>query len=194
MARDDYIEVKDRVQEFMAKYPDGSLAGSWEWTERLGEPWIVYRAEAYRTPTDPRPGIGYAWEPVPGRTPFTRDSELMVAETSAWGRALAALGIAVHRGIATGDEVRNARARQSQADYDPDQGSSPRDHRVSAKQLSLLKRLCDEAGHKDRDTALAYLNATLVELNHPTVASVHLLPKEHASAIIQTLQNRSTTH
>jgi hypothetical protein len=29
-----------------------------------------------------RPGIGMAWEPFPGRTPYTKASELMNAETS----------------------------------------------------------------------------------------------------------------
>lgn len=113
MARDDYIEVKDRLATFLEKYPEGSMSGEWRFVDRLGEQWIAYRAEAYRTPTDPRPGVGWAWEPLPGRTPFTKDSELMVAETSAWGRALAAIGIAVHKGIASGDEVRAAENRRA---------------------------------------------------------------------------------
>jgi len=49
-----------------------------------------------------------ASEPVPGKTNFTRDSELMNAETSAWGRALIAVGAAdAKRGIASANEVRN---------------------------------------------------------------------------------------
>ncbi len=53
------------------------------------------------------PGQGTAWEPVPGPTPFTRDSELQNAETSAWGRAIAALGFKVKDGIASAEDVRN---------------------------------------------------------------------------------------
>lgn len=196
MARDDYIEVKDRLQTFMEKYPNGSLQGSWEWTDRLGEPWIVYRAEAYRTPDDPRPGVGYAWEPVPGRTNFTRDSELQNAETSAWGRALAALGIAVHKGIATGDEVRAAEARRTErtrptqpepdqwTTVDPAQGAEPRDFRVSAKQLGMIKALCDKAGITDKDEALGHVNDFLASASLPTVNSLHELPKHHASSVI----------
>jgi hypothetical protein len=52
-----------------------------------------------------------AWEPVPGKTPYTRGSELMVAETSAWGRALAAIGIATNKSVASAEEVRSARER-----------------------------------------------------------------------------------
>lgn len=120
MAREDYIEVSVRIQEFYDKYPNGSLQGEWEYTNRDGEQWLVYKAYAYRTPDDPRPGIGFAWEPIPGRTQFTRGSELMNGETSAWGRALAALGIAVRTGIATANEIRAAEARQTEPTKGPE--------------------------------------------------------------------------
>jgi hypothetical protein len=35
----------------------------------------------------------------------------MVAETSAWGRALAAIGIATNKSVASAEEVRSARER-----------------------------------------------------------------------------------
>src|SRR5215472_9113311 len=120
---DDYVDVAERITEFYDRYPDGSLsAGADCWRSVQAEGWdkngdhvmqtfVVYRAEAYRTPSDPRPGIGVAWEVFPGRTPYTRGSELMNAETSAWGRALAALGIATKRGIASRQEVQGARER-----------------------------------------------------------------------------------
>jgi hypothetical protein len=74
---------------------------------------IVYAAAAYRTPDDPRPGIGIAWEPFPGRTPYTAASELMNAETSAWGRAIIAVGASDSKpGIASRDEVRTRRAER----------------------------------------------------------------------------------
>ena len=47
----------------------------------------------------------------------------MVGETSAWGRAMAALGIATKKGIATGHEVRMAKARQEAPK--PDDGPDP---------------------------------------------------------------------
>lgn len=111
MNREDYIEVKDRIQTFYEQFPDGSLQSEYETLAVNGEPFLVVKAYAYRTPEDQRPGVGHAWEAIPGRTPFTKGSELMNGETSAWGRALAALGIAVHRGIASGDEVRAAQGR-----------------------------------------------------------------------------------
>ena len=113
---EDYIPVNERIAEFIRKYPEGSLRPLWpdEPYRVLGEgetKWLVYGACAYRTPDDPAPGVGLAWEPVPGRTPYTRGSELMVAETSAWGRALAAIGIATNKSVATAEEVRSAQER-----------------------------------------------------------------------------------
>lgn len=113
----DYVDVAERIAEFRAKYPNGSLRpAALErpfWVEDVPGigPRLVYVAAAYRGPEDTNPGVGSAWEPLPGRTPYTRDSELMVAETSAWGRAIVAtLAADTHRGIASRDEVR---ARQS---------------------------------------------------------------------------------
>ena len=67
---------------------------------------IVYSAALYRDPQDLLPAIGTAWEEIPGRTPYTKGSELMNAETSAWGRACIAAGIPSKK-IASFEEVRN---------------------------------------------------------------------------------------
>ena len=111
----DYIDVAERIVEFRTKHPEGSLQQvTLDFKEVAGGWWVVYTAAAYRTPEDPRPGIGTAWEPVPGKTNFTRDSELQNAETAAWGRAIvAALAADTKRGIASAEEVRN---RQDQPD------------------------------------------------------------------------------
>lgn len=110
----DYIDVAARIVEFRTKHPQGSLQqASLEFKEVAGKWWVIYTAAAYRAPDDERPGIGTAWEPVPGKTNFTRDSELQNAETAAWGRAIvAALAADTKRGIASSEEVRNRRADQ----------------------------------------------------------------------------------
>jgi len=103
----DYVDVAERIRGFKEQYPDGSLQGEMTGIVSAGDKqFIVYKALAYRSPVDERPGIGWAWEPVPGPTPFTRDSELMNAETSAWGRAIVALGFETKK-IASANEVRN---------------------------------------------------------------------------------------
>ena len=68
--------------------------------------YVVFSAALYRDPEDLLPAIGTAWEEIPGRTPYTKGSELMNAETSAWGRACIAAGIPSKK-IASFEEVRN---------------------------------------------------------------------------------------
>lgn len=105
----DYIDVAQRIVEFRERFPDGSLQQvDLQFIDFAGKSWVVFTAAAYRTPDDPRPGHGTAWEPVPGPTNFTKDSELQNAETSAWGRALVAvLAADTKRGVASANEVRN---------------------------------------------------------------------------------------
>ncbi|TLF72891.1 hypothetical protein [Nocardia cyriacigeorgica] len=108
----DYVEVSERIVEFRTLHPAGSLRPVDPTQpyriERVGDDtFIVVVAAAYRSPDDLVPGIGMAWETYPGRTNFTRGSELQNAETSAWGRAIvAALAADTKRGIASADEVR----------------------------------------------------------------------------------------
>lgn len=105
----DYIDVATRIVEFREKYPEGRLRQKdVKFIDFAGKSWVVYTAEALRTPDDPAPAHGTAWEPVPGPTQFTRDSELQNAETAAWGRAMvAALAVDTRKGIASSEEVRN---------------------------------------------------------------------------------------
>jgi hypothetical protein len=114
----DYVDVAERIRIFREQYPTGSLqpvnpAEPFTVTTIGERTYITYTAAAYRTPDDPRPGIGVAWEPFPGRTPYTKDSEAMVAETSAWGRAIVAALAADTKRIASRDEVQ-ARREQKQ--------------------------------------------------------------------------------
>ena len=114
---DGYVTVPERIATFKELYPDGCFQPAyperpWEVItvpNADGEPvtFIAYAAAAYRTADDPRPGIGVAWERVPGLTNFTRNSELQNAETSAWGRAIIAVlaADAKTQGIASAHEV-----------------------------------------------------------------------------------------
>jgi hypothetical protein len=110
---DNYVDVAERIRLLKEKYPEASLQPADPsrpyWIEDVPNvgPRLVYVAACYRTPDDARPGIGMAWEPIPGLTPFTKGSELMVAETSAWGRAIVAALAADSQKVASADEVRN---------------------------------------------------------------------------------------
>lgn len=120
----DYIEVKDRLVLFFDAYPEGSIQGDYELTEVNGEQTYIYTAKAYRHPADERPGVGHAAEVIPGRTPFTRGSELENAGTSATGRALVSLGIAAHKGVASAQDVRKAQLENKDFKQLPPAGAS----------------------------------------------------------------------
>jgi len=157
MSRDDYNEVSQRIIEFREKYPTGclrpaDLSKPFEIVTIGDQTFIVVVAAAYRTPDDPMPGVGMAWEPCPGRTNFTRLSELQNCETSAWGRALIAVGAAdAKKGIASADEVR-LRARDAGVEQ-----STPREPKpITRAMVTKLQIMLDEAGIKKREEKLAY--------------------------------------
>lgn len=112
----DYIEVSTRVADFRAKFPNGRLRQkSLEFVNIGGKDWVVYTAEAWRDENDPAPAQGTAWEPIPGRTPYTKDSEIQNAETAAWGRAIIAAGASdAKEGIASREEISSQAARQEE--------------------------------------------------------------------------------
>jgi len=142
---DNYVDVAERIRQLRDKYPDATLQPADPsrpfWIEDVPNigPRLIYVAACYRTADDMRPGIGMAWEPLPGLTPFTKGSELMVAETSAWGRAIVAALAADTQKVASADEVRNRQASNAQP--------SKRDHNaktlcVTTKRYQHQSRSC----------------------------------------------------
>lgn len=148
----DYIDVAERVRLFRERYPEGSLqpvdpAHPFQVIEVAGHTFIVYVAAAYRHPDDPRPGIGTAWEPFPGRTPYTRDSEVMVAETSAWGRAIKACLLDDKAKIASLDEIRARKASETPRQTRQEAPTAPNTGEpVTNPQKGLIRRLAHEKG------------------------------------------------
>lgn len=113
-----YNTVAERIAEFREKHPDGVLRPMdperpFTVVEVGGQSFVAFTAAAYRTPDDLFPGVGTAWEPVPGPTKFTRNSELQNAETAAWGRAIIAVGAAdAKKGVASREDVVSRAAEQ----------------------------------------------------------------------------------
>ena len=110
----DYVEVKDRIKLFYKLFGQGRLVTGEVrlTTEPDGVPRVMVQGLAYRSPEDPLPGVGWSWLEVPGKTPYTRGSEVENAETSAWGRAIGALGILIDRSIASSNEIENKRGEE----------------------------------------------------------------------------------
>lgn len=142
----DYVDVAERIREFRTKYPEGTLQAECQFTELDGRCWVVVKAYAFRTPDDPRPGTGLAWEVVPGKTPYTKDSELQNSESSAWGRAIIAVGAADAKKIASYEEVRNRQAPQDVTD--------------NAVGRASLGALCEENGWPKEALAAVFQQRT----------------------------------
>lgn len=203
-----YNDVASRMREFFTAYPDGRLRPAAPWrVEHIGEKaFVVFEAAAYRTADDPNPGVGTAWEPFPGRTPYTRDSELMNAETSAWGRAILAVGAAdTRKGIASAEEVRNRQAeRDSWEGAAPAQAPSPEQgqaytalldviNAAASSEIGAIGKEVHAAKAEGRITAYHYerlaraASARLAKLNgeHPGDKPYEGMPDDHPNPTVE---------
>lgn len=101
-----YVTVNQRLIAALAKYPELRVVEEPHRVETIGDQtMLVCAVWVYTTPDDSRPVRGSVTEPFPGKTPYTRNSELMVGMTSAVGRALGYLGFGIDSSIASNDEV-----------------------------------------------------------------------------------------
>lgn len=126
----DYVEVAERMNEFFEKHPQGSFDSECAFNEVDGRWLAVVKAYAYRDREDPHPGVGLAAEFIPGRTPYTKDSELENAQTSAIGRAILSVGASRAKRVASYEEVRNRIAESNAPD--------------NAQGRQALRDLCEE--------------------------------------------------
>ena len=105
MNLDGYVTVNERLKMALAKYPDLRVMELPFLVQEInGDTFLWCAVAVYPTP-EHEPTNGSVLEPMPGRTPYTRNSELMVGYTSALGRALGYLGFGIDKGIASNDEV-----------------------------------------------------------------------------------------
>ena len=106
---DDYIEVKDRVKQLKKDYPDSVIQTD---VIELTDTRVTIKAFIYLDNEGKKPTTGHSYMNIPGTTSFTRGSELENAETSAVGRAIANLGYAIDKSIASRDEVQSKQVEE----------------------------------------------------------------------------------
>jgi hypothetical protein len=179
----DYIEVPERIIAFYEKYPEGRITGTdTPYSIKIDEQeFIVFHARAYRTPDDTHPGDGWAWEPVPGTTPFTKNSELMNAQTAAIGRAIVGVGLLASRKVASAEEVRN---RQAEEEVKPKKGPAKKKKTIPVKTAEALEPavrswLDDHPDMRDRFKAKV-VNLGVDAPNRELVDVLAQLPNEKA--------------
>lgn len=121
-----YVDVAERIRLAMEKWPEASFQNQGTIVVMVKDrPFVQVTVALYRDPQDVRPAIATAWEPIPGATPYTRDSEMMNAETSAMGRAVIAAGIPSKK-VASAEDVRN-RQQPTTTQFQPPDDEVPDD-------------------------------------------------------------------
>lgn len=152
----DYVQVKDRLAKFYELYGNGRLvtAEVVMLTAPDNKQRVMVKALAYRNPDDPLPGVGHSWLELPGSTPYTKGSEVENAETSAWGRAIAALGILTDASIASAQEVRDKSQPTPANDGDAPEPMPPPKEKYTETEV-MLGRIT-KAGTVKRGTAEMY--------------------------------------
>ena len=102
----DYVDVPTRFRLALDKWPELRVIEEPAKVIEIGDKtFISVTMTVYRDPLDPLPCVATCWEPWPGRTPFTLNSEAMNCSTSALGRAL---GMMIPFGkMASFEEVQN---------------------------------------------------------------------------------------
>ena len=103
---DNYVDVPTRLRMSLEKYPDLRVQESQPVFREIGNKlYIEIKCTVWRDKEDQLPAIAYCWEPFPGTTPYTRDSEQMNCSTSALGRALGMMGFGIDHKMASKQEV-----------------------------------------------------------------------------------------
>ena len=117
MNLDGYVTVAQRLAMALDKWPELRVTELPPKVVTVGDStYIEVTTTVWRTPDDPIPAQASCWEVWPGKTPFTRDSEQQNASTSALGRCLGLMGVAVDKALASADEVELRKA------LDPNEG------------------------------------------------------------------------
>lgn len=160
-----YVDVPSRFALALDKWPDLRVVESPPEVVTVGDQtFISVTMTVYRTPDDLIPARGCAWEPIPGKSSFTRGSEMMNASTSALGRAI---GLMMPFGkMASMEEVRNRQPdtrTQKPAERTESLGDSPSD-----AQLRMIRAL----GHSDAmPTTKAAASTLITALKNKATAS-----------------------
>jgi hypothetical protein len=156
---DDYVQVPERMRMVLERFPDVRFQEDRPQIVTAGDKvYIEIRVTAWRNPDDQHPAVAYCWEPFPGTTPYTRDSEQMNAASSAYGRVCALLLPGAFAKIASAQEVYN-RAGPPSHTYEepfpdtvkptPLRHSDPSPTALSDAQLKKLRAMYNALGITD---------------------------------------------
>lgn len=156
----DYVDVPARLKMLAERFPDVRIVEHEPRIINIGDKlFLQVKVQAWRTPDDQHPAIAYCWEPFPGDTPYTRDSEQMNAATSALGRLCALLLPGAFAKQASANEVLHRAGPPRQARQPvpavggPDPWETQDEHQRQIKAIVARER-------NERQTASANMPAT----------------------------------
>jgi hypothetical protein len=102
----EYVDVKTRLKQALALYPQLRIVEHRPEITMVGDQlFIECSVTVSRDPEDPIPVTAYIFEPYPGKTTFTKNSEQANGATSVLGRALGYMGLGIDKSIASSNEV-----------------------------------------------------------------------------------------
>ncbi len=187
----DYVDVPTRLAEALKRWPNLRIQETRPVIVTVdNQAYVEISCTVWRDDTDPLPTTAYCWEPIPGRTPYTKGSEMMNASTSCLGRALGFLGMGIGKSIASRNEVQ-ARQPAVVADVTPirDDLEQPFGDTTDTKQYASPKQrgmIRARAFEKKIGTTqlMPYINK-LLGTQH---TSVEALDRREASQVIDALQ------
>ena len=188
----DYVDVPTRLAEALKRWPNLRIQETRPVIVTVdNQAYVEISCTVWRDDTDPLPTTAYCWEAIPGRTPYTKGSEMMNASTSCLGRALGFLGMGIGKSIASRNEVQ-ARQPSPIAEVTPirDDLEQPFGDTTDTKQYASPKQrgmIRARAFEKKIGTSdlIPYINKLL----STQYTSIEALDKREASTVIESLQN-----
>ena len=188
----DYVDVPTRLAEALKRWPDLRIQETKPIIVTVdNQQYVEISCTVWRDSTDLMPTVAYCWEPIPGRTPYTKGSEMMNASTSCLGRALGFLGMGIGKSIASRNEVQArqpspiAEVTPIRADLEQPFGDTTDTKQyASPKQRGMIRA---RAFEKKIGTSelMPYINKLLGN----EYSSIEALSKQEASQVIESLQN-----
>jgi hypothetical protein len=187
----DYVDVPTRLAEALKRWPNLRIQETKPIIVTVdNQQYVEISCTVWNDENDVLPTIAYCWEPIPGRTPYTKGSEMMNASTSCLGRALGMKGMGIGKSIASRNEVQARQpspvtvvvpmrddVEQPFDQTDSKQFATPK-QRVLIRSLAFEKKL-------GTTELLLYIN----KVTNSAFSSIEALSKNEASTVIESLQS-----
>ena len=186
----DYVDVPTRLAEALKRWPDLRIQESKPVIVTVdNQQYVEISCTVWRDCTDLMPTVAYCWEPIPGKTPYTRGSEMMNASTSCLGRSLGMMGMHIGKSIASRNEV-EARQPGPLAEVVPIKDfEQPFGDTVDTKQYASPKqRGMIRALAFEKKIGTSELMPHINKVLGNQYSSIEALSKQEASQVIESLQ------